>query len=114
MPNVVRAIFAITFASIGAYFARIFPLVGSFLSWLAQTGGVLDRVPEAGDDVLVDVGACDPEGQLAGLRAHRFEGTGYALRPLLECERQVGLREEGRVDGSLRERPEHLWGTRCR
>ncbi len=32
VPNVARLIFAMTFESIGAYFARILPLIGSFLS----------------------------------------------------------------------------------
>ena len=107
VPKVVRAIFAITFASIGAYFARIFPLTGRSCSGCPDSG-VLDGVPEAGPEVLrrrrpvrsrTSAGRSSSTPPWKGL---------LRASPPVERERQVRLREESCVDGSLRERPEHL------
>ena len=80
VANVVRVIFAMTFASMVTYFARIFALAGVVLGLVRPDGSVLDRVPEPRDEVRVDVGAGDPERQQAVLRAHGVEGIGEDLQ----------------------------------
>ena len=74
-------------------------------------GGVLDRVPETGDEVRVDIGPCDPEGDQADLRADGVEGIGNELQALLDGLREKRLGEERRVRRAVGQRGEHVQET---
>ena len=75
---------------------------------IGPDSSVLHCVPEAGNDVRVDVGPCHPERDHADLRADGIEGIGDDLRASLDCLRDVRLGEERRIDVALGQRSDHV------
>ena len=103
-----RFIFASTFASMREVPREDLGARRVVLVLVRPDGGVLDGVPEARDDVRIDVGPRHPEGEQAGLRAHGVEGIGDDLRALLDCLGDVRLGDERSIDVALAQRGEHV------